>query len=136
MRTGSTSILVGVLCVARAAAAHAAVTGSTPPLSDPALGRVVAEFVAAGVLLGALGFALRLVTLRLIEILRAALQRSSTAVPNLVSHEPPTIPEAVSEFDDYRRPGFAPVISLTEAQIQSRRSQKIHAPERATLKTA
>lgn len=110
----------------------------SPLLSDGTLGRAVVEFIAAGLALGMLGIGVKLFAVRFGELRRAGLQRTSVTVPAAA----PTVVElaaayaTASEFDDVKQPEFAPIVSLTEAQVQRQREKRNRERKRATLNSA
>ena len=110
----------------------------SPLLSDGTLGRAVVEFIAAGVALGVLGVGVKRFAVRLGELRRAGLQRPSVTLPAPAA----TVVElaaafaTASEVDDVKQPGFAPIVSLTEAQVQRQREKRDRERRRATLNSA
>ena len=110
----------------------------SPLLSDGTLGRMVVEFIAAGFALGVLGVGMKLFAARFGELRRVALQRTSVTV----SAPAPTVVElaaayaTASEVDDIKQAGFAPIVSLTEAQVRRQRAERDRARKRATLNSA
>src|SRR5262249_21997700 len=110
----------------------------SPLLSDGTLGRAVVEFIAAGLVLGILGVGVKLFAARFGEFRRAGLPGTSVTVPAPA----PTVIElaaayaTASEFDDVKQPGFAPIVSLTEAQVQRQREKRERERRRATLSSA
>jgi hypothetical protein len=90
------------------------------------LGRTVVEFTALGVALGFVAFGLRLVVAHVVEARRAAPRTGAMAVDAPSIARVVTIPRladaTASEFDDGVQPAFAPVTSLTEAQVERERA--------------
>ena len=108
----------------------------TPLLADGTLGRAVVEFIAAGFALGALGVALKLLGVRVREFRSGERQRTaSIRSARVVTLEFVTADATASEFDEFepKRPGFAPIVSLTEAQVHRQRAQRAGERRRATL---
>ncbi|HXX85260.1 MAG TPA: hypothetical protein VEN29_14915 [Casimicrobiaceae bacterium] len=109
----------------------------SPLLSDGTLGRMVVEFIAAGFALGVLGVGVKLFAARFGERRRAASQRTAVTVPApTVAFEPAAADATASEFDDVKQPGFAPIVSLTEAQVRRQRIERDRERKRATLNSA
>jgi hypothetical protein len=108
----------------------------SPLLSDGTLGRAVVEFIAAGVALGVLGVGVKLFAVRFGELRRAGSQRASVALPAPTVVELAAAFATASEFDHVRQPGFAPIVSLTEAQVQRQREKRDRERRRATLNSA
>ena len=110
-----------------------------PLLADGTLGRTVVEFIAAGFALGALGVALKLFGVRVKEFRTAALQRTSTTrSARVVALDFSPADATASEFDDVepKQPGFASIVSLTEAQVHRQRTRRAAERRRATLSSA
>ncbi|TMH29261.1 MAG: hypothetical protein E6H66_20230 [Betaproteobacteria bacterium] len=128
----------GMLYVAWTTADAATLHAFTPLLADSTLGAALIEFVAAGAALGALGFVLKLVAARLSKRGRASSRPASAPASDrdVVVALPAAADATASEFDDVRRPVFAPVISLTEAQVQRQRAARTRERRSATLYSA
>ena len=92
------------------------------------LGRAVAEFTALGFVLGLAAFGLRRFAAHIIEAhrlaARTALAAGVATMPARVVTVPRLADATASEFDDGARPAFAPVTSLTEAQVERERARR------------
>ena len=132
-------ISIGALGVVWSAAATAATPGLTPLFADATLGRAVVEFILAGMAFGGLGLAFKLGAARILERGRASVRATSLATAStqsVVVELPAPTDATASEFDEFRRPEFAPVISLTEAQVSRQRAERERDRRRATLSRA
>ena len=124
MNTLSKSRLTGAVG-AFAAFAGALLLAAIVVPADP-LGRVVGALIGASFAVGLLGTIAREALASRDYSVRAtralALERH-TRTPAIIAM--PRVADATaSEFDDDRRPAFAPVVSLTEAQVERRRTQR------------
>ena len=110
-------------------------------LDHAALGRTVGEFIGLGFSMALLAFGLKRLATRQVEQRRTGLREASiasNAAAPAVANAVPRIHDATaSELDDDGRvPGFAPVLSLTEAQVERRRAERQRQERRAALKGA
>ena len=105
--------------------------------ADP-LGRVVGALIGASFAIGLLGTLAREALRRREYSIRAprafALERYAPT-PAIVA-TPRVADATASEFDGDRRPAFAPVISLTEAQVERRRQERSQERRHETLTRA
>ncbi|HSS69994.1 MAG TPA: hypothetical protein VLQ46_04995 [Casimicrobiaceae bacterium] len=127
---GLTGALIAIVIVATFAGGVDSVDTSAAwkALSAGAsLGLAVVEFVALGFALGLLAFGARLVTARISAArqlsMRPAEDPARGAVVATIVSIPRLADATASEFDDASRPVFAPVTSLTEAQVERQRAQ-------------
>lgn len=126
---GLTGALIAIVIVATFAGGVDSVDTSAAwkALSAGAsLGLAVVEFVALGFALGLLAFGARLVTARISAARQLALRPADPgrgAVVATIVSIPRLADATASEFDDASRPVFAPVTSLTEAQVERQRAQ-------------
>jgi hypothetical protein len=92
------------------------------------LGLAVVEFVALGFALGLLAFGVRRLAIRISAVRRLAMRPAEDPVRGAVVATIVAIPRladaTASEFDDASRAAFAPVTSLTEAQVERQRAQR------------
>lgn len=92
------------------------------------LGLAVVEFVALGFALGLLAFGVRRLAIRISAARRLAMRPAEDTVRGAVVATIVSIPRladaTASEFDDASRAAFAPVTSLTEAQVERQRAQR------------
>ena len=131
------AVLGGVLTASAATAEAASPQGLAPLFVDATLGEAVVEFIALGALFGTLGLAVKLIAAHMSEYRRVALEQpASVAGQGVVVALPATADATASEFDDIRRPEFAPVISLIEAQVQRQRANRARDEQRANLNRA
>ena len=131
----------GALGVVWSAAAGAATPGLTPLFADATLGRAVVEFILVGMAFGGLGLAFKLGAASILGRGRASvgeLSLATAATQSVVVALPAAADATASEFDEFRRPEFAPVISLTEAQVSRQRAERERERDRrrATLSRA
>jgi len=131
------AVLGGVLTASAATAEAASPQSLAPLFVDATLGEAVVEFIALGALFGTLGLAVKLIAAHMSEYRRVALEQpASVAGQGVVVALPATADATASEFDDIRRPEFAPVISLIEAQVQRQRANRARDEQRANLNRA
>ncbi|HTR59074.1 MAG TPA: hypothetical protein VMM27_12930 [Casimicrobiaceae bacterium] len=92
------------------------------------LGLAMVEFVALGFALGLLAFGVRRLAIRISAARRLAIRPAEDpgrgAVVATIVSIPRLADATASEFDDVLRPVFAPVTSLTEAQVERQRTQR------------
>ena len=140
---GAIGVLIGFAVVA--AFATDVTPSSSGALSQhlldyASLGRAVGEFIALGFSLALLAFGLRRLTARKIEVCRAGLHEASIASDTVQAAAAITVPLITdgtsSEFDDSKLPGFAPVVSLTEAQVERQRAERQRQKRRMALTRA
>ena len=107
--------------------------------SGDAIGTSVGALIGAGFLFGVLGCvgkqgaANRDHTRR--AALRAMSQASDAPVPAALVMMPPVADATASEYDESEQASFAPVVSLTEAQVERQRERQ-RQERRATLNRA
>ena len=104
--------------------------------SGDALGNSVAAIIGGGFALGVLGCGLKEIAARRrgggYAMPRAAAPASYAALPVTIVPLPAIADATASEFDEVARPAFAPVVSLTEAQVERQRAGKRAQERRAT----
>jgi hypothetical protein len=103
--------------------------------TDP-LGRLVGALIGASFVVGLVGTFVREALARRDQIRRTAkrklwLERDAPAVAATLAAD-----ATASEFDDDKRPVFAPVVSLTEAQVERRRTERQRQHRHAALTRA
>jgi len=131
------AVLAGVLIASATTAEAASPQGLGPLFVDATLGEAVVEFIALGALFGTLGLAFKLIAAHVSEYRRVAfVQLASDSARGVVVALPATADATASEFDDIKRPEFAPVISLIEAQVQRQRANRLRDEQRANLNRA
>ena len=125
---GTFGALVGIAIVAAFGSGVAPVQSGTILQAGASLGRAVAEFTAIGFALGFAAFGLRRFVAHVIEARRLAMRTATAKSTALMPVNVVTIPRladaTASEFDDGARPAFAPVTSLTEAQVERERARR------------
>ena len=128
---GAIGALIGIVIVATFAGGVDSVDTSAAwqaLTAGASLGLAMVEFVALGFALGLLAFGVRQLAARVsaarrLEMLAAEGPGRGAVVATIVSI--PRLADATaSEFDDASRPAFAPVTSLTEAQVERQRAQR------------
>jgi hypothetical protein len=137
-------VLIGLAIVgvfAMDAAPPASATLAQGWLDYASLARAVGELTALGFSIALLAFALNHLVTRLAEQRRTESREASigsNAAAPAVSVAVQRIHDATaSELDDDARvPGFAPVLSLTEAQVERRRAERQRQEHRTALKGA
>jgi hypothetical protein len=105
------------------------------------LARAVGELTGLGFSIALLAFGLKRLATRQVEEHRTQLREASigsnAAAPAVVIAVPRIHDATASELDDDARvPGFAPVLSLTEAQVERRRAERQRQERRTALKGA
>ena len=109
-------------------------------LDYASIGRAIGELTGLGFFIALLAFGLKQLATRQVErrsgLREASIAGHAAAAP--VAIAVPRMHDATaSEFDDDARlPGFAPVLSLTEAQVERRRSERQRQERRTALKGA
>jgi hypothetical protein len=107
--------------------------------SGDAIGHSVAALIGGGFALGVLGC-----VWKQIVAARAERRRGTQGVPSQPSHVlvsasivkmPPLADATASEFNESEQASFAPIVSLTEAQVKRQRERQ-RADRRATLNRA
>ena len=128
---GAIGALIGIAIVATFASGVVTVDSSATwqALSAGAsLGVAMVEFVALGFALGLLAFGVRRLAARVSAARRLAVLSAEDPLRGAVVATIVSIPRladaTASEFDDASRPVFAPVTSLTEAQVERERAQR------------
>ena len=139
---GAIGVLIGLAIVGVFAMDVAPPASATPAqgwLDYASLGRAVGELTGLGFSIALLAFGLKRLVMRQVEqrgtqLREASIASNAAAVAIVV----PRIPDATaSELDDDARvPGFAPVLSLTEAQVERRRAERQRQERRTALKGA
>ena len=126
---GTFGALVGIAIVAAFGSGMVPVQSGTILQAGASLGRAVAEFTAIGFALGFAAFGLRRLAAHVIEARHLAVRAAATTRQTMMPVNVVTIPRLVdataSEFDDGARPAFAPVTSLTEAQVERDRARRL-----------
>ena len=141
---GAIGVLIGLAIVgvfAMDVAPPASATLAQGWLDYASIGRAVGELTGLGFSIALLAFALNRLATRQVEQRRTQLSEASIASPaaaQAVAIAVPRIHDATaSELDDDARvPGFAPVLSLTEAQVERRRAERQRQERRTALKGA
>ena len=128
---GTFGALVGIAIVAAFGSEVIAVESGTvlqALYAGATLGQAVAEFTALGFVLGVAAFGLRRFAAHLVEARRLKHHVGAATAPMPRAGRVVTIPRladaTASEFDDRARPAFAPVTSLTEAQVERERARR------------
>jgi hypothetical protein len=128
---GAIGALIGIAIVATFASGVVTVDSSAAwqaLTAGASLGLAMVEFVALGFALGLLAFGVRRLAARLSAARHLALLPAQDPVRGAVVATIVSIPRladaTASEFDDASRPVFAPVTSLTEAQVERERAQR------------
>ena len=107
--------------------------------SGDAIGHSVAAMIGGGFAFGVVGCVWKEIVAERAEQRRSALRMTSQPSHALVSASivkmPPLADATASEFDESEQASFAPVVSLTEAQVERRRERQ-RADGRATLNRA
>jgi hypothetical protein len=129
---GAIGALIGITIVATFASGVVTVDSSAAwqaLTASASLGAAMVEFVALGFALGLLAFGLRRLATRISAARRLAVLPAEEdplhgAVVATIVSIPRLADATASEFDDASRPVFAPVTSLTEAQVERQRAQR------------
>lgn len=104
------------------------------------IGRIVTALIGGGFAFGVLGCVLRETVARGSDKRRGAVrgtpQEGYTAALATVVAMPPLADATASEYDASEAPAFAPVLSLTEAQVQRQRAERQRQEHRAALTRA
>jgi hypothetical protein len=107
--------------------------------SGDAIGKSVGALIGAGFLFGVLGCVGKEAVASRDEprraTLRAISQASDGPAPATLVAMPPVADATASEFDESEHASFAPVVSLTEAQVERQRERQ-RQERRATLNRA
>ena len=141
---GAIGMLIGLAIVgvfAMDVAPPASVTLAQGWVDYASLGRAVGELIGLGFSIALLAFGLKRLGTRLIERRRTEFREASiashAAAPGFAIAVPRIHDATASELDDDARlPGFAPVLSLTEAQVERRRAERQRPERRTALKGA
>jgi hypothetical protein len=121
MKTLSQNWLIGAIgaCAVVAGIALLVVVAA----SGDAIGRSVGTLIGGGFALGVLGCGLKEALARR-DLHRLAPSASYAALPASIVAMPPTADATASEFDEIAQPAFAPVMSLTEAQVERQLAER------------
>jgi hypothetical protein len=103
--------------------------------ADP-LGRGIGALLGASFLLGGAGAFVRESLERRQDVRRDAQRGLGIAAAASVVPMPQPTDATASEFDDQARPAFAPVVSLTEAQVERQRVARHRREQRSALTRA
>jgi len=114
--TGALTAIAGVLLLAAIVMPN-----------DP-LGRSIGALMGASFLVGLVGTLVR-------ETWAGHFVKSETAAPAAVAM-PHVADATASEFDGDKRPAFAPIVSLTEAQVERARAERQRRTRREALREA
>lgn len=102
--------------------------------SGAAIGQGVVAMIGGGFAFGVLGCVCKEIVMRRRDARRVALrtlsQASYGAVSASIFNMPPLADATASEFDESECSAFAPVVSLTEAQVERQRERQ--RPQRST----
>lgn len=125
---GTFGALVGIAIVAAFGTGVVPVQSAAIMQAGASLGRAVAEFTALGFALGLGAFVFRRFVAHIIHARRLAIRGAAATGRAMMPANVVTIPRladaTASEFDDGVRPAFAPVTSLTEAQVERERARR------------
>lgn len=105
--------------------AGAAVVAAIVVPADP-LGHVIGALLGASLLLAVAALLVREALGRGQYVRRPALGMLRSATAATVMPIPRLTDATASEFDDAVRPAFAPIVSLTEAQVERQRAARRH----------
>jgi hypothetical protein len=105
--------------------------------ADP-LGRLVGALIGTSFLVGLVGAFVREALARRDQIRRTAQRKLllERDAPASIVAAPLVADATASEYDDDQRPAFAPVVSLTEAQVERRRTDRRRQHPHAALTRA
>jgi hypothetical protein len=106
----------------------------TVAASGDAIGRSVGALIGGGFAFGVLGCGVKQALAR-----RGGYQLAASvgyAAPATIVAMPPATDATASEFDEIGRPAFAPVLSLTEAQVERQLAERRLQERNATLSRA
>ena len=103
--------------------------------ADP-LGRVVGALIGVSVVLGLVGTVVREALARRDPVRSIAQRRLLLERYAVVVTTPRVTDATASEFGEDRHPAFAPVVSLTEAQVERQRSERQRQHRHAALTRA
>lgn len=108
--------------------------------SGDAIGRSVTVLIGAGFAFGVLACVVKETVARRGSAHYAAPRAGSAAshvsTSATIVAMPPAADATASEFDETEGPAFAPVVSLTEAQVERQRAERLRKERRATLTRA
>ena len=134
---GAIGVLIGLGIVAAffgGATPFADATGQ-PLLDFASLSRAVGEFTGFGFSVALLAFGLKRLAERMLEQHPAAEQEapleSVAPVMAITIASPRSYDATASDLDDSKLPAFAPVVSLTEAQVDRARSRRLRDQRRS-----
>jgi hypothetical protein len=134
MNTLSRNKLIDAVGLSTAIAGALALAAIVVP-ADP-LGRSIGALLGASLLLGAAGAFVRESLVRRMASRRAAQHGLRVAAVPTVAPLPRPSDGTASEFDDQALPAFAPVVSLTEAQVERQRAARRLRERRSALTQA
>jgi hypothetical protein len=103
--------------------------------ADP-MGRSIGALLGASVLLGVAGTFVREALARREERRHAAQRELRTEAAVAVIPLARLVDATASEFDEQRQPTFAPVVSLTEAQVERQRAARQRSERNSALTQA
>jgi len=137
---GAIGVLIGLGIVAAFLGNATPFAGVTerPLLDFSSLSRAVGEFTGFGFSLALVGFGLRRLAERALERRPAGEQDTpiGSVAPIRAIATPHSYDATASELDDSRLPGFAPVVSLTEAQVDRARARRLREERHSAPRTA
>jgi hypothetical protein len=122
MNTMRNNKLIDALSAFTALAGAAVVAAIVIP-ADP-LGRAIGALLVASFLPGAAGALVRETLLRRKDLRAPALPTLRVETAASVRPMPWLADATASEFDDEPRPAFAPIVSLTEVQVERQRAAR------------
>ena len=139
---GTIGVLIGLGIVAAFLGDAAPFAGGTghPLLDFASLSRAVGEFIGFGFCIALLAFGLKRLAERMLEQRPATKQEepieSAARVMAITIASPRSYDATASELDDSRLPGFAPVVSLTEAQVDRSRARRLREERHSAPRSA
>jgi hypothetical protein len=100
--------------------------------------RALGEFTGFGFSVALLAFGLRRLADRVLERRPAGEQDAliGSVAPAIATTTPRSYDATASELDDSRLPGFAPVVSLTEAQVDRARARRLREERHSAPRSA
>lgn len=134
MNTLSKNWLPNAIGVCAAAAGVALIVAVAA--SGDAIGRSVTALIGGGFAFGLLGSIAKGAVARRSAKLGAATQRGYAPACATVIAMPPPADATASEYEGTEPPAFAPVLSLTEAQVQRQRGERQRQHRRTALTRA
>jgi len=140
---GAIGVLIGLAVVAAFLpdAPPATMALAQPLLDLGSLAWAVGEFTAVGFSLALLAFAVTRIAARIAQGRRLGRRTEpfagAVAAPEVAAAVPQSYDATASELDDDAKlPAFAPVVSLTEAQVDRARAQQRQSERRAAPQSA